>query len=35
MGLNQSTAGTWNTNALCNLHLATGAISSPVPGHSR
>ncbi|NKJ43990.1 bifunctional nitrate reductase/sulfite reductase flavoprotein subunit alpha [Novosphingobium sp. SG720] len=26
MGLNQSTAGTWNTNALCNLHLATGAI---------
>lgn len=26
MGLNQSTQGTWNTNALCNLHLATGAI---------
>ncbi|PRA32887.1 bifunctional nitrate reductase/sulfite reductase flavoprotein subunit alpha [Pseudomonas poae] len=26
MGLNQSTHGTWNTNALCNLHLATGAI---------
>lgn len=26
MGLNQSTHGTWSTNALCNLHLATGAI---------
>jgi len=26
MGLNQSTHGVWNTNALCNLHLATGAI---------
>ncbi|GGJ79423.1 bifunctional reductase [Pseudomonas matsuisoli] len=26
MGLNQSTHGTWNTNALCNLHLATGKI---------
>lgn len=26
MGLNQSTAGTWHTNAICNLHLATGAI---------
>src|SRR3954464_1111736 len=26
MGLNQSTHGTWNTNAVCNLHLATGAI---------
>jgi sulfite reductase (NADPH) flavoprotein alpha-component len=26
MGLNQSTHGTWNTNALCNLHLGTGAI---------
>ncbi|WP_040828136.1 bifunctional nitrate reductase/sulfite reductase flavoprotein subunit alpha [Nocardia jiangxiensis] len=26
MGLNQSTHGTWNTNALCNLHLATGTI---------
>ncbi len=26
MGLNQSTHGTWNTNALVNLHLATGAI---------
>ena len=24
MGLNQSTHGTWNTNAICNLHLATG-----------
>ncbi|MGO3327857.1 molybdopterin-dependent oxidoreductase [Gordonia sp. (in: high G+C Gram-positive bacteria)] len=26
MGLNQSTHGTWHTNALVNLHLATGAI---------
>lgn len=26
MGLNQSVRGTWNTNALCNLHLALGAI---------
>jgi NADPH-dependent sulfite reductase flavoprotein alpha-component len=26
MGLNQSTHGTWHTNAVCNLHLATGAI---------
>ncbi len=26
MGLNQSTHGTWNTNALVNLHLATGAL---------
>ncbi len=26
MGLNQSTHGTWNTNAICNMHLATGAI---------
>lgn len=26
MGLNQSVHGTWNTNAVCNLHLATGAI---------
>ncbi|OUY07648.1 molybdopterin-dependent oxidoreductase [Acinetobacter populi] len=26
MGLNQSTHGTWNTNAICNLHLATGQI---------
>lgn len=29
MGLNQSIYGTWNTNALCNLHLATGAICRP------
>ncbi|MEU0545955.1 molybdopterin-dependent oxidoreductase, partial [Nocardia sp. NPDC005978] len=27
MGINQSTHGTWATNAICNLHLATGAIS--------
>ncbi|QGZ65962.1 bifunctional nitrate reductase/sulfite reductase flavoprotein subunit alpha [Paraburkholderia acidisoli] len=26
MGLNQSTHGTWSTNAICNLHLATGRI---------
>ncbi|SDV48769.1 bifunctional nitrate reductase/sulfite reductase flavoprotein subunit alpha [Chitinasiproducens palmae] len=26
MGLNQSTNGTFHTNALCNLHLATGRI---------
>ena len=26
MGLNQSIHGTCNTNAICNLHLATGAI---------
>lgn len=26
MGLNQSTHGTWNTNAICNIHLATGKI---------
>lgn len=26
MGLNQSVHGTWNTNAICNLHLATGTI---------
>jgi sulfite reductase (NADPH) flavoprotein alpha-component len=32
MGLNQSTHGTWNTNALCNLHLATGAICRPGAG---
>ncbi|PWE41571.1 bifunctional nitrate reductase/sulfite reductase flavoprotein subunit alpha [Pseudomonas prosekii] len=32
MGLNQSTHGTWNTNALCNLHLATGAICRPGSG---
>lgn len=29
MGLNQSTHGTWNTNALINLHLTTGAICRP------
>lgn len=29
MGLNQSIHGTWQTNALCNLHLATGAICRP------
>ena len=29
MGLNQSISGTWNTNALCNLHLATGTICRP------
>lgn len=32
MGLNQSTHGTWNTNALINLHLATGAIGHPGSG---
>ncbi|ARU04179.1 reductase [Comamonas serinivorans] len=32
MGLNQSTHGTWHTNALCNLHLATGAICKPGSG---
>ncbi|WP_122050936.1 bifunctional nitrate reductase/sulfite reductase flavoprotein subunit alpha [Asaia bogorensis] len=32
MGLNQSVTGTWNTNALCNLHLATGAICKPGSG---
>ncbi len=32
MGLNQSTHGTWNTNALCNLHLATGKICRPGSG---
>ncbi|THF61795.1 reductase [Pseudothauera nasutitermitis] len=32
MGLNQSTHGTWHTNALCNLHLATGAICQPGSG---
>src|ERR1700710_1839269 len=26
VGLNQSTHGTWHANAICNLHLATGAI---------
>lgn len=32
MGLNQSTHGTWNTNTICNLHLATGAICRPGSG---
>lgn len=32
MGLNQSTHGTWNTNAICNLHLATGKICRPGSG---
>jgi len=32
MGLNQSTHGTWSTNALVNLHLATGAICEPGSG---
>jgi NADPH-dependent sulfite reductase flavoprotein alpha-component len=32
MGLNQSTHGTWNTNAICNLHLASGAICKPGSG---
>lgn len=32
MGLNQSTHGTWHTNAICNLHLATGAICQPGSG---
>ena len=32
MGLSQSISGTWNTNALCNLHLATGAICRPGSG---
>ena len=32
VGLNQSTHGTFNTNALCNLHLATGAICRPGSG---
>lgn len=32
MGLNQSTHGTWNTNTLVNLHLATGAICKPGSG---
>lgn len=32
MGLNQSTHGTWNTNAICNLHIATGAICRPGSG---
>ncbi|HEY4801556.1 MAG TPA: bifunctional nitrate reductase/sulfite reductase flavoprotein subunit alpha [Paraburkholderia sp.] len=32
MGLNQSTHGTWSTNAICNLHLATGRICRPGSG---
>ncbi|NLG45831.1 bifunctional nitrate reductase/sulfite reductase flavoprotein subunit alpha [Gordonia sp. (in: high G+C Gram-positive bacteria)] len=32
MGLNQSVHGTWNTNAVCNLHLATGTICRPGSG---
>jgi sulfite reductase (NADPH) flavoprotein alpha-component len=32
MGLSQSTHGTWNTNAVCNLHLATGKICRPGSG---
>ncbi|MGH8351059.1 MAG: molybdopterin-dependent oxidoreductase [Pseudomonas sp.] len=32
MGLNQSVQGTWHTNALCNLHLATGTICRPGSG---
>ena len=32
MGLNQSVRGTWNSNALCNLHLALGAICRPGAG---
>ncbi|MEC5384909.1 sulfite reductase subunit alpha [Uliginosibacterium sp. H3] len=32
MGLNQSTHGTWNTNTICNMHLATGAICRPGSG---
>ncbi|MES2262474.1 MAG: sulfite reductase subunit alpha [Pseudomonadota bacterium] len=32
MGLNQSTHGTWNTNALINLSLATGKICRPGSG---
>ncbi len=32
MGLNQSTHGTWHTNAICNLHLATGTICRPGSG---
>lgn len=32
MGLNQSTHGTWSTNVICNLHLATGAILRPGSG---
>ncbi|MRN52586.1 bifunctional nitrate reductase/sulfite reductase flavoprotein subunit alpha [Paenibacillus monticola] len=32
MGLNQSTHGTWHTNAICNLHLATGTLCRPGSG---
>ena len=32
MGLNQSVFGVWNTNAVCNLHLATGKICRPGSG---
>jgi sulfite reductase (NADPH) flavoprotein alpha-component len=32
MGLNQSVFGTWNTNAVVNLHLATGKICRPGSG---
>ena len=32
MGLNQSARGTWNVNAICNLHLATGQIGQPGSG---
>nr|WP_272214667.1 molybdopterin-dependent oxidoreductase [Marinicella sp. W31]MDC2880300.1 molybdopterin-dependent oxidoreductase [Marinicella sp. W31] len=32
MGLNQSVQGTFNTNAICNLHLATGQICRPGSG---
>ncbi len=32
MGLNQSARGTWNVNALCNLHLATGQLGQPGSG---
>ena len=32
MGLNQNTHGTWQTNAICNLHLATGKICRPGSG---
>jgi sulfite reductase (NADPH) flavoprotein alpha-component len=32
MGLNQSTHGTWHTNVICNLHLATGKICRPGSG---
>ena len=32
MGLNQSARGTWNVNAICNLHLATGKIGQAGSG---